>query len=346
MSALRLIGLVVGVAAVTYALVHFRGPRWNRQNFYLLLVVGVAVSAVSLVPGIANILTDLFDVGDFQFGRLISLLLVTTAVALFLALYTKVKHDNLKHQVDRVFCAWAADELLPADAPSRIKSIMIILPALNEAKNLEKVLPRIPAVIGGREVGVLVVDDGSDDDTVAVALRYGAVVARNPINRGQGAAQRVGYRVLQRHQVELGVTMDSDNQHRPEDLPAMLQPVIDRQYDLVIGSRILGSHSGGSTVRVAGVHLLSRALTAVTGTKITDCSSGFKAFRMDQINKITLTEDQYQASEVLIRAAKEKLRIGEVPIHIAAREFGVSRKGHDFAYGLFYVKAMVKAWLS
>jgi hypothetical protein len=346
MSTLRLLGLMIGLAAIAFALMHFRGPRWNRYNFYLFLLVGISLAGVSIAPGIANILPELFNVGSFEFGRLLSLLLVASGLALFLALYTKSKLDTLKHQMDRVFCALAADELLPADAASRLKSIMVIMPALNEARNLEQLLPRVPPVIGGREVGVLVVDDGSDDDTSAVALRFGAVVARNPINRGQGAASRVGYRVLQKHRVELGITMDSDNQHRPEDLPAMVQPVLDRKYDLVIGSRVLGSHSGDSAARHLGVHLLSRMLTAVTGIKITDCSSGFKAFRMDQINKILLTEDQFQASEILIRAAKKSLRIGEVPIHIAAREFGVSRKGHNLTYGLFFFKALVKAWLS
>ena len=346
MSFIRLFGLVIGLAAIAFALVHFRGARWNRQNFYLFVVVGLSLAAVSIAPGIANILTELFNVGSFEFGRLLSLLVVTTAFALLLALYTKAKLDTLKHQVDRVFCAWAADELLPADAASRLKPIMIIMPALNEARNLEKLMPRIPPVIGGHEVGVLVVDDGSDDDTSAVALRFGAVVARNPINRGQGAASRIGYRVLQKHRVDFGVTMDSDNQHQPEDLPAMLKPVLDRQYDLVIGSRVLGSHSGDSAFRNTGVHLLSWVLTAVTGTKITDCSSGFKAFRMDQIEKILLTEDQFQASEILIRGAKESLRIGEVPIHVTSRQFGVSRKGRNLSYGLFFFKALVKAWLS
>ena len=327
-------------------MIYFRGLRWNRRNFYFFLLVGFSVATVSIAPGIANILPELFNLGGFEFARLFSLLIVSSFIALFLALYTKAKVDTLKHQVDRMFCAWAAHELLPADAKTRIKPIMIIMPTLNEAQNLEKVLPRIPLMIGGREVGVLVVDDGSDDRTSEVALRFGAVVARNPINRGQGAASRVGYRVLQKHRVELGVTMDSDNQHRPEDLPAMVQPVLDGKYDLVIGSRVLGSHSGYSAVRHTGVHLLSWLLSAVTGVRITDCSSGFKAFRMDQINKIVLTEDQFQASEILIRAAKQKLKIGEVPIHIGARQYGVSRKGGNLTYGVFFFKALVKAWLS
>ena len=98
-------------------------------------------------------------------------------------------------------------------------------------------------------------------------------------------------------------------------------------------------------MRHTGVHLLSRLLSAVTGVKITDCSSGFKAFRMEEINNILLTEDQFQASEILIRAAKKSLRIGEVPIHIAPRQFGVSRKGRNLTYGLFFFKALIKAWL-
>lgn len=346
MSTLRLLGLIIGLAAIAFALIRFRGMRWSRQNFYLFLLAGLVLVIITIAPSTANIFTELFNLGSFEFGRLLSLLVVTTATALFLALYAKAKLDILKHQVDRVFCAWAADELQPADAESRIKPIMIIMPALNEARNLEKILPVVPRLIGGREVGVLVVDDGSDDDTSAVALQFGAIVARNPINRGQGAASRVGYRVLQRHRVEIGVTMDSDNQHRPEDLPAMVQPVLDRTYDLVIGSRILGSHNAESTARHAGVHVLSRLLSVVTGVKITDCSSGFKAFRIDQITKILLTEDQFQASEILIRAAKKNLRIGEVPIHIAARQFGVSHKGRNLSYGFFFFKALVKAWLS
>jgi hypothetical protein len=346
MSSLRLLGLLVGLAAFGFAVTHFRGRRWNRQNFYLFLVVGTGLTAISIVPGFANILTELFDLGNFQFGRLVALLLVTTVLSLFVTIYTKAKLDNLKHQVDRVFCAWSADELLPEGAASLFKPIMIIMPALNEARNLETLLPRIPSTIGGLDVGVLVVDDGSNDGTTDVALRLGAVVARNPINRGQGAAQRVGWRALQKYRVEFGVTMDSDNQHRPEDLPILLKPIFDGKCDLVIGSRMLGSQRGGTTFRLTGVYLLSRILTFVTSVKITDCSSGFKAFRVDRVAKIILTEDQYQASEVLIRAAKNKLKIAEVPIHIAAREYGVTRKGHDVTYGLFYVKALVKAWLS
>jgi hypothetical protein len=346
MSILRWMGLAIGLVTIAFAFAQFRGARWNRQNFYLFLLAGISLALISLAPGVVNILPEILSLGDFEFGRLLALLLVATVLSLFLALYTKSKLDHVKQQADRIFCAWAAEKLLPEDADKRLKPIMVIMPALNEARNLERVLPRMPQTIGGLEVGVLVVDDGSDDDTVEVALKSGCIVARNPINRGQGAASRVGYRVLQRHRVEFGATMDADNQHMPEDLAKMLEPVLARKLDLVIGSRVLGSHTYESSTRWAGVHMLSLLLTMATGVRITDCSSGYKAFRMEQLNRIHLTEDQFQASETLIRAAKKGLKIGEVPIHISAREFGLSRKGTDISYGVLFVKALVRAWLS
>jgi hypothetical protein len=345
-SVLRWTGLILGTVTIVFTFLQFRGAKWDRQNFYLFLLAGLSLSIISAAPGVVNVLPEILNLGSFEFGRLLALLLIATTLSLFLALYTKTKLDRLKQHTDRIFCAWAADKLLPEGSEKQLKPIMVIMPALNEARNLERVLPRIPKSIGGLDVGVLVVDDGSDDDTVEVALRHGSVVARNPINRGQGAASRVGYRALQRHHVDFGVTMDSDNQHRPEDLPILLEPVLSGKFDMVIGSRVLGSHDFESSARWAGVHLLSKLLTVATGTKITDCSSGFKAFRMEQLSRIQLTEDQFQASETLIRAAKKGLKIGEVPIHIAAREFGVSRKGGNFSYGFLFVKALVRAWLS
>jgi hypothetical protein len=340
-----LLALLIGSTAMVFAVIRFRGANWNRPNFYLFLGVGAALTGLAVAPGIANILPELFNVGSFEFGRLLSLAVVTAALGFLLALYTKAKLDSLKVHVDRVFCAWAADDLLPLDADQRFKSVMIIMPAFNEARNLERLLPCIPRTMEGREIGVLVVDDGSEDDTTEVALRHGAIVARNRVNRGQGAASRVGYRALQRHRIEIGVTMDADGQHRPEDLNALLKPIMDCNYDLVIGSRVLGSQSGADTTRQLGVHLLSRFLSLVTGIRITDCSSGFKAFRIEKIRGILLREDQYQSSEVLIRAAKMKLRISEVPVHISDRRFGASHKGRNLTYGLFFFKAMVRAWL-
>jgi len=113
----------------------------------------------------------------------------------------------------------------------------------------------------------------------------------------------------------------------------------------VIGSRVLGSTSDrDSTVRRLGVTIYSRLVTLIAATKVTDCSSGFKAFRIARIAELDLREDQFQSSEVLIAAAKRGLRIGEVPIAISRRGFGESRKGTNFVYGALFLRTMAKSW--
>jgi hypothetical protein len=77
---------------------------------------------------------------------------------------------------------------------------------------------------------------------------------------------------------------------------------------------------------------------------LTDCSSGFKAFNVDKINKLNLREEQFQSTEVILEAAKKGLRIGEVPMTVVERKYGVSKKGPDLKYGLFFAKTILKTW--
>jgi glycosyltransferase involved in cell wall biosynthesis len=234
--------------------------------------------------------------------------------------------------------------LISQDLASRAEPIMVLIAALNEAPNLELLLPRMPREIDGRKISILIIDDGSSDRTSEVAQANGCFVARNSINRGQGAAFRVGYTIARRCNAHIVVTMDADNQHRPEDLGTMIAPILDDRADFVIGSRALGSADPSSRIRSIGVVTLSRLISLLSGQHITDCSSGFRAFRCDRMARLDLRADQFQTSEVILEAAKKGLRITEVPIHIAVRAHGESRKGPNTAYGFFFLKTMIKTW--
>jgi Glycosyl transferase family 2 len=345
MSEIRIFGVLLGAAILFFAFQYFRGQRWKRATFVLFALAGGGLLLVSFVPDSVNVVRDLFSLGDFEYGRLLAILIISNIATLLLAIYTKAKVDAVKHLLDRSLRASAIEGVLPAeDVAARLKSIMVIIPALNEDDNLATLLPRIPAHINGMDVGVLVIDDGSTDKTTEVALKHGCLVARNLVNRGQGAASRVGYGFLARHNVRIGVTLDADNQHDPNEIGALVEPILAGRYDLVIGSRVLGNAERDSAVRSLGVSVFSRLVSLVSGTRITDCSSGFKAFRIDQVAKLDLREDQFQSSEVLISAAKKGLKIGEVPIHIRKRAFGVSHKGTDLVYGLLWLKTMARTW--
>jgi glycosyltransferase involved in cell wall biosynthesis len=224
------------------------------------------------------------------------------------------------------------------------KEIMVIIPAYNEAENLKELLKRIPDKIKEKNVGVLVIDDGSSDDTKDVVIQAGHLVAQNKINRGQGAASRLGYDVLVRNNVPIGVTMDADNQQLPEEIATLVEPVLNNEYDLIIGSRILGTTYKNTLMRTIGVYFFTKVVNLATGLKLTDCSSGFKAFNVDKINKLNLREEQFQSTEVILEAAKKGLRIGEVPMTVVERKYGVSKKGPDLKYGLFFAKTILKTW--
>lgn len=345
LSLLRILGLTGGIVLMVANFLYHRGPRWSRSVFVMVSLASLALIAVSANPNVINGLPGMLSLNGFPYGRLLSLAIVTSFASILLALYTKARADYLHRVLDHVICGDTAERTLSSPQfPEHTKPVVILIPALNEESNLDILLPRIPREIDGTAVDILVIDDGSMDRTSDVAARHGCLVARNVVNRGQGAAFRVGYTILRRRRTEFAITMDADNQHRPEDLPAIISPLLKGNADFVLGSRRLGSADAGSAVRSAGVVVLSRLISLLSGEKITDCSSGFRGFRMSAMSKLDLHEDQYQTSEVILEAAKKGLRILEVPIHINLRMHGESRKGPSMNYGFFFVKTMLKTW--
>jgi len=225
-----------------------------------------------------------------------------------------------------------------------IKTIMVLIPAYNEADNLRYLLPKIPYRINGMNVGALVVDDGSEDQTREVVKENGYTVVSNIINRGGGAALRLGYDILRNSEVNICVTMDADGQHQPEEIEKLVSPIINNEVDVVIGSRVLGTREKDNRLRVTGVYVFSAIISSLLGKRITDPSSGFRAFKMDKMKNIDLREDQYHTSELIIEAVKKGLRITEVPISILKRKYGKSKKGKNLTYAFHFAKTIIKAW--
>ena len=344
-SNLRLSGIIVGLLGLAATFLIYRGPKWKRANFVLLSLGSLSLVAISIDPNLVNFARDMLALQKAQHGRILALLIISNVFLFFYSLSNRWKLETIRIQMDRLIRNLGATDFGKEHGlENKTKPIMVVIPAYNEAGNLRELLPRMPAQIQGANVGVLVVDDGSEDGTKQVALECGAMVVSNPINRGQGAASRLGYDILQKYDVRAGVTMDADNQHRPEDLERVVAPILNGNCDLVIGSRVLGSQEKASRIRWLGVSILSRVINLITGLCITDCASGYKAFNMKKLRDLKLTEDQFQSSEVLIEACKKGLTIGEVPIAIHARKHGKSKKGTDWSYGFYFAKTILKTW--
>lgn len=224
--------------------------------------------------------------------------------------------------------------------------IAVVIAAFEEEEAIGSVLDRVPAQGCGRPVRVLVVVDGGRDGTGAVAHSHGAEVIELPVNRGQGAALRVGFVWAIAGGAEVVVTLDADNQHDPADLERLVEPIADDRADFAAGSRRLPGFRAASVGRGAGLALFSAVVTVVNRQRVTDCGTGFRAFRAEALRRLALRQDRYSTIEVLIRARRAGLRYVEVPIVSGQRSHGHSKKGSFFRYGYGVSRALLQTLLS
>ena len=240
--------------------------------------------------------------------------------------------------------AW--EEFRAAGQPERFRDrIGILIPAYNEADNVGTVLERMPAEVCGIPTAVLVVDDGSRDGTDEVAREHGATVARHVINRGGGAALRTGYRLLSDSEARIVVTLDADGQHLPEEMPRLVQPVLDGEVAMAHGSRVLGEAEQNTFSRELGIVFFNRLVSLITRTKVTDCSNGYRAVRADVLPQLVLRQEQFHTSEFLIEAIKRGIPAKEVPVTVVSRLSGHSKKPAVVRYGMGFANAIVRTWL-
>ena len=345
MSNLRIFGITVGLLTILFTFFKYRGSNWKRSNFLFQSSFGFFLIIISINPNVVNFARDMLSLQEYMYGRFLALLIISNIFLFFLTLYIKSKQGTALVQLDKLIRSVAASDILKnTDYKSKIKPIMILMPAYNEADNLSVLLPEIPDSINGIDLGVLVIDDGSDDETKDEVLKNGYLTASNPVNRGGGAALRVGYDILKKSGCEICVTMDADGQHQPQEIQNLILPILNGKYDLVIGSRIIGGREKDSTFRLIGVYVFGHIISFLLGKKITDPSSNFRAFKMSVMEPVRLYEDQYHTSELIIEAVKKGISIGEAPITIFKRKYGKSKKGKDLIYGFHFLKTIVKTW--
>jgi hypothetical protein len=345
--ALRILGGLFAAALFVSAVLRFRGRRITRLNLIISCTMALSVGLLAVVPGLFDPLFDLFN---FQRGggrRLLAVLLFGNVVLLLLLLRNQSETDVVRRDF-QLLMEWMGTQSLPRDQLDGLPAgerIVVVLPAHNEAANIGAVLAAMPQKIEGNPVVPLVVDDASEDHTAAVARGAGALVARLPIRRGGGQAVRVGYELGLQLDAMVVASLDADGQHDPAELPLLIGPILRDEADMVQGSRVLGSFERESRLRHMGVLLLSRLVSLMTGTRVTDVSNGYRAMSTETLRRLILEQDQFWTSEVIIEALRHRARIREVPITVRARASGETKKPRPFKYGWNFLKVIVKTWL-
>jgi glycosyltransferase involved in cell wall biosynthesis len=202
------------------------------------------------------------------------------------------------------------------------RRVLIIMPAWNEAGAIVDVITEVRGELPG--VDVLVVDDGSTDDTAAKAASAGAEVARLPFNLGVGGAMRAGYRYAFEHGYDVAIQVDADGQHDPRYVPKLVDAL--DEADLVIGARFAGV--GDYTVRGPrrwAMRMLSIVISRVAKTSLTDTTSGFRACNRVLIELFARwypAEYLGDTVETLVRVARTGHRISQIPTAMRVRMAG------------------------
>jgi glycosyltransferase involved in cell wall biosynthesis len=223
--------------------------------------------------------------------------------------------------------------------------LAIVIAAYNEEGAIGPVVDALPDVISGLKVAKIVVSDGSMDATVKDAEAAGALVCDVQVNRGQGAALRLGYRLAREGGAQYIVTTDADGQYNPAEIESLMAPILAGKADFVTGSRTMGSEETKDPVRKLGVRVFAVVISLLTGQKISDTTFGLRAMKAEVTGAVLLEQPQYQASELLIGVITHGYRVVEVPATIHKRQVGQSKKGHNTIYALHFMGVIGRTWL-
>ena len=202
--------------------------------------------------------------------------------------------------------------------------ITVGIPAYNEEKNIASVISKLKK----HADTIIVCDDGSDDLTGEISQQLGAIVIKHVKNKGYGAAISSLFLKAKELESDVFVTFDADGQHRIEDIAEVVEPIKNKEADLVIGSRFLNTKSEEMpNYRKVGIKIITKVTNLSIKEKLTDSQSGFRAYSKKSLQEILPADEGMGVStEILIKASNLELKIAEVPIQV---HYGEDTSTHD-----------------
>jgi len=217
--------------------------------------------------------------------------------------------------------------------------VFALLPAYNEAPRIGKVLKELPKYVDE----IIVVDDGSSDNTAEVARKYDCIVLKHKKNKGLGAAYKTGFRKFLQMNGDFLVTVHGDGQHRPEEIPLLVEPMIKNpSIGYVLGSRFMGRHEEMPLPRQIGNMLIKWLWIIATGYRLSDVLTGYHAISSEALKKIDINKLSNRfmiETDMLAEISRKKIKIAEVPVNCI---FGTRRSYVSSVDGMRYCFNAIK----
>ncbi len=201
-----------------------------------------------------------------------------------------------------------------------MKTIAII-PAFNEETTIRDVIKATSRFVDE----ILVISDGSTDGTTDIAKNAGAIVIDNIVNRGLGKTIKRGYAEAIKRGADIVVQIDADGQYDPQEIPKLIQPILDNKADLVLGTRLENLKYEMPWLKKQGNKAFTWLLRRLTGADIKDGQTGFRATRKEVFETVEIQGDFTYTQEMIVKVSKEGWRIANVPVNFYQRSAGESR---------------------
>jgi glycosyltransferase involved in cell wall biosynthesis len=235
-----------------------------------------------------------------------------------------------------MLAAEGSDQMFGPSAERQPRLTVALIPAHNE----ERFIGSLVLAAQEHVDQVIVIDDGSGDQTAAIARRAGAVVLRHAINQGKAGAINTAFQYMRQLRPAAVVMLDGDGQHCADDIPAVLAPVLAGDADIVVGSRFLDVRSDIPAYRQVGQHGLTLLTNLASGVSISDSQSGYRAFSLDAIEALTFGQGGFSLeSEMQFLAGEHHLRVAEVPVKVVYAE---PAKRNPVSHGMQVVNAILR----
>jgi glycosyltransferase involved in cell wall biosynthesis len=231
--------------------------------------------------------------------------------------------------------------------PARAELLYVVMPAFNEGRVIASVIHRVRETVP--DAHIVVINDGSSDNTASVATAAGARVVTLPYNCGYGVALQTGLTYAFRAGAELVITMDADGQHDPRSIDALIQPVRKGERDLVLGSRYLAQSVSYRipALRQFVSRCLSLLLSFIAGQPLTDTTTGFQCMNRQTVGRFVTLKDfpeKTPDADLILYAIMTGVRVCEVPVTMHEDQGGESM--HGVFKSMFYIPKLFTAILS
>ena len=224
------------------------------------------------------------------------------------------------------------------------KKLSIVMPVYNEKDLILDVLKKVNEIkIDGVDIEIIVVDDCSTDGTREIlkeeASKYANKVLYHEVNQGKGAALKTGFSEITGN---IAIVQDADFEYDPMEIPSVIKPIIDGEADVVYGSRFLDSEYKGYKQNQLANKILTGLSNLMTGLKVTDMETCYKAFKREFIQGITIKSNRFDFEpEITAKIMKKKARLKEVPISYNGRAHSEGKK-INWKYGIHAILTLIK----